>query len=46
MKHMEGLVPDTFGKIVQVFDRAIDETSSGLSLKDRTEVARFYLEYL
>ena len=43
LKHLEGQIPDTFSKIVQVFDKGIE---SGLSIEDRAEIARFYIEYL
>lgn len=46
MKHLDGVVPDVYTKIVQVFEKGIDETISGLSFEDRSEIARFYLEYL
>lgn len=46
LKHLDGVVPDVYTKIVQVFEKGIDETVSGLTFEDRTEIARFYLEYL
>ena len=44
LKHLEGAATDTQGKIVQVFEKGIEET--GLTIDDRAELARFYLEYL
>ena len=46
LKHLEAVIPDVYTKIVQVFEKAIEETVSGLGLSDRQEIARFYLEYL
>ena len=46
LKHLEGAVPDVYGKIVQVFEKALNEDLSPLSFDDRSEIARFYLEYL
>lgn len=37
---------DVHGKIVSVFEKAMDENLSPLSFDDRSEIARFYLEYL
>jgi len=45
MKHQEsGAVTDVYGKIVAIFEKAIE--SSNLAIDDKREVARFYLEYL
>ena len=47
MKHLEGgVIPDVYGKIVQVFEKALDAQNGGLNIDDRSEVARFFLEYL
>jgi len=46
LKHLEGVIPDVYTKIVSVFEKAIEEAISGLQFKDRQEIARFYLEYL
>jgi hypothetical protein len=43
---LEGVVPDTYSKLVQVFERAVDESQSGLSLDDRIEIARIYMEFM
>ena len=45
LKHQEGsAIPDVYTKIIAIFEKAMD--SSSLSLEDKREVARFYLEYL
>jgi hypothetical protein len=47
LKHLEGVIPDTYTKIVAVFEKGLEPSSSyGLSEDDRSEVARFFLEYL
>jgi hypothetical protein len=46
LKHLEGNVNDVYGKIVQVFEKAMNPDLSLLSQEDRSEIARFYLEYL
>lgn len=46
LKHLEGVIPDTYTKIVAIFEKGIDLTAGGLSEDDRQEVARFFLEYL
>lgn len=46
LKHLEGVIPDTYTKIVQVFEKGIQDSASGLSYDDRSEISRFYLEYL
>ena len=46
LKHLDGVIPDVYTKIVSVFEKAIEESISGLKLSDRQEIARFYLEYL
>jgi len=46
LKHLEGNVSDVYGKIVQVFEKAMNPELSLLSFEDRSEIARFYLEYL
>jgi tetratricopeptide (TPR) repeat protein len=46
LKHLDGVIPDVYTKIVSVFEKALDTTSSTLSASDLQEVARFYLEYL
>lgn len=46
LKHLEGVVTDVCGKIVQIFEKGIDANQSGLNLDDRLDLARFYLEYL
>ena len=46
LKHLEGVIPDVYTKIVQVFEKGVDEAVSGLSFDDRSEVSRFFLEYL
>ena len=35
LKHLEAVIPDVYTKIVQVFEKAIEETVSGLGLSDR-----------
>jgi len=43
------VIPDVYSKIVAVFDKALDPSSSSCpssSSSDRHELARFYLEYL
>ena len=44
LKHMEGVIPEIFTKITQVFEKAIEE--GDLELSDRSDLAKFYLEYL
>ena len=47
LKHLDGVIPDTYSKIVAVFEKGVDPASShGLNDQDRQEVARFFLEYL
>ena len=47
LKHLDGVIPDTYSKIVAVFEKGVEPASShGLSDDDRQEVARFFLEYL
>ena len=46
LKHLDNAIPDAYNKIVQVFEKGIDEVASGLSIEDRIEIARFFLEYL
>ena len=46
LKHLEGVIPDTYSKIVAVFEKGIDLSPGGLAEDDRQEVARFFLEYL
>ena len=46
LKHFEGVIPDTYTKIVAVFEKGIDLAAGGLTEDDRHEVARFFLEYL
>lgn len=46
LKHLDGVIPDVFTKIVSIFDKGIDQELSGLSYDDRLELARFYMEYL
>lgn len=43
---MDGVIPEVFTKIVQVFEKAIDEKVSGLKYDDRIEIARIYMEYM
>ena len=45
LKHLEGVIPDLYNKIVQIYEKAIDG-GSGLSATDRIEVARYYMEYV
>jgi len=46
LKHLEGVIPDTYSKIVAIFEKGIDLSAGGLGEDDRQEVARFFLEYL
>jgi hypothetical protein len=43
---MEGTIPDVFGKIVSIFEKAIDEKVSGLNYDDRLDITKFYLDYM
>lgn len=45
LKHLESSIPDSYSKVVQVFERGID-AANGMSHDDRSEIARFFLEYL
>ena len=40
LKHLDGLVPDVYSKIIAVFEKALE------TVDDKREVARFYMEYL
>ncbi|CDW82944.1 pre-mrna-processing factor [Stylonychia lemnae] len=46
LKHMDGVIPEVYGKITQIFEKGIDHSQSGLNDDDRSELARFYFEYL
>mmetsp|Transcript_14215 Transcript_14215/g.13778 ORF Transcript_14215/g.13778 Transcript_14215/m.13778 type:complete len:152 (+) Transcript_14215:945-1400(+) len=51
LKHMEmggpnSSVSDIFVKVCSLFEKALDEEGAALSLPERRDIAKFYLEYV
>jgi len=46
LKHLDGAISDVFSKIVQIFERGLDQNLSGLKLKERQSLAKFYLDFM
>jgi hypothetical protein len=35
LKHLDGVIPDTYSKIVAIFEKGVDSGAGGLSGEDR-----------